>query len=183
MRAHGPLPPRRLWALPITHPSPYRTNPRGWHSSQAPLLQQATPATTAGNGPTTGGTPDHNTPPPRRPTMSNNPRYQHVNRERQRQRWKAQALPCAICGQAIDYTLKAPHPYSFVIDEIIPLKHGGTVTYDNQEPAHWWCNRIKSTHSLTWARRKVHELIQQGNAPQHDHNHTTTPIAPSHWFD
>ena len=115
--------------------------------------------------------------------MSNNPRYQHVNRQRQRQRWKAQALPCAICGQAIDYTLKAPHPYSFVIDEIIPLKHGGTLTYDNQEPAHWWGNRIKSTHSLTWARRKVHELIQQGNAPQHDHNHTTTPIAPSHWFD
>lgn len=116
-------------------------------------------------------------------TMSNNPRYQHVNRERQRQRWKAQALPCAICGQAIDYTLKAPHPYSFVIDEIIPLKHGGTLTYDNQEPAHWWCNRIKSTHSLTWARHKVHELIQQNKAPQHHNEHTTTPITPSHWFN
>lgn len=166
-------------------PLPLSKHPQrgGTVHNTLPPYSKPTLATTAGNGTTTGGTPDHNTPPTRATPMSNNPRYQHVNRQRQRQRWKAQALPCAICGQAIDYTLKAPHPYSFVIDEIIPLKHGGTLTYDNQEPAHWWCNRIKSTHSLTWARRKVHELIQQGNAPQHDHNHTTTPIAPSHWFD
>lgn len=170
---------------PNTHPSPYRNTPRGAVQFTTPfLLQQAHPrdhSRKRHNHRAEHQTTTHH--PPGRPTMSNNPRYQHVNRERQRQRWKAQALPCAICGQAIDYTLKAPHPYSFVIDEIIPLKHGGTLTYDNQEPAHWWCNRIKSTHSLTWARRKVHELIQQGNAPQHDHNHTTTPIAPSHWFD
>ena len=169
---------------PKTHPSPYRNTPRGAVQFTTPFpLQQAHPRdhSRKRHNHRRNTRPQHTT--HQGDPHEQQPRYQHVNRQRQRQRWKAQALPCAICGQAIDYTLKAPHPYSFVIDEIIPLKHGGTLTYDNQEPAHWWCNRIKSTHSLTWARRKVHELIQQGNAPQHDHNHTTTPIAPSHWFD
>ena len=115
--------------------------------------------------------------------MATNPRYARCNRAQQRKRWRVQGLACYICGQPIDYGLRAPDPWSFVIDETIPLKHGGTLTYDNQGPAHWWCNRIKSTHSLAWARAKVRELIAQGKAPQRLKPIQQTPIKSSPWFD
>lgn len=111
-----------------------------------------------------------------------NPRYRNGNaRRRARQRWKAQGLPCCICGRRIDYTLQAPDPLSFVVDETVALARGGTLTYDNQGPAHWWCNRIKSTHSLAWAREKVRRLIASGDSP------FTTPqpqpvVRSSDWF-
>lgn len=114
-----------------------------------------------------------------------NPRRRNSNaRNKLRAKHKAAGETCYICGQAIDYTLKPPHPYSYVLDETIPIKHGGNpYSYDNTHAAHWWCNRIKSTHSLTWAQHKTRELITQGKAPQH--NATTNhnqPIKPSHWF-
>lgn len=55
--------------------------------------------------------------------------------------------PCAICGQPIDYTLRHPHPASYVVDHIHPLAAGGTDTIDNKQPAHRACNRAKSDHT------------------------------------
>ena len=102
-------------------------------------------------------------------------------RDRQRRRWQSRGLPCYICGRPIDYSLPSTDPYGFVVDETIPLKHGGTMSMDNQGPAHRWCNRVKSTHSLAWARCKVHELIKQGAQPHRDVM-TEQPVRSSGWF-
>ena len=59
--------------------------------------------------------------------------------------------PCAICGKPIDYSLgmitdprtgrQRPHPMSFVLDEIVPVRFGGDpYSFDNTRPAHWICN-------------------------------------------
>lgn len=114
--------------------------------------------------------------------MSNPRRSNGHRRDQQRARWRALGRPCYICGRPIDYTLKAPAPWSFVIDETVPLKHGGSMTWDNQGPAHWWCNRIKSTHNITWARTKVAELITAGKVPHSTRDTETTHIISSDWF-
>lgn len=113
--------------------------------------------------------------------MGNPRRANGWRRDRQRARIRAQGQACCICGMPIDYTLKAPDPWSFVVDETIPLKHGGTMTYDNQRAAHWWCNRIKSTHSLKWAQAKVKELKAQGKAPTRE-SEAEPPVRCSDWF-
>ena len=95
-----------------------------------------------------------------------NPRYSNgYRRRRERERWRHMRADCYICHRPIDYELKAPHPYSFVVDETIALARGGTLTHDNSGPAHRWCNAIKGTHSLAWARERVAQLIAQGKAP------------------
>ena len=59
--------------------------------------------------------------------------------------WRAQQLPCAICGRAIDYELPAGHPWSFEVDEIVPVSRGGDpLSLDNTQPAHRTCNLRKS---------------------------------------
>lgn len=58
--------------------------------------------------------------------------------------------PCAICGQPIDYTLKWPDRWCFVVDHITPLDRGGSDTLDNKQPAHHKCNRDKSNRAPTW---------------------------------
>ena len=64
--------------------------------------------------------------------------------------------PCAICGRPIDLSIQYPQPWSFVVDEIVPVAHGGSpLLWSNTEPAHRWCNGIKSTRSLQWAREEV----------------------------
>lgn len=81
-----------------------------------------------------------------------NPR--HTNGAARRKlvaRWRALGQPCAICGKPIDYSLgmvtdprtgrQRPHPMSFVLDEIVPVRFGGDpYSFDNTRPAHWICN-------------------------------------------
>ncbi len=53
---------------------------------------------------------------------------------------KALGLPCARCGNPIDYTLKGPHPWSYVLGEIIPRYLGGSAEDPNNvQPEHWRC--------------------------------------------
>lgn len=100
--------------------------------------------------------------------VSGNPRKRNGHRRRlEQQRWRHMQADCYICYRPIDYTLRSPDPYSFVIDETIPLARGGTLTHDNSGPAHRWCNAIKGTHGLAWARERVAYLIAHGD--------TTTP--------
>ncbi|BBA47720.1 hypothetical protein BBJK_01016 [Bifidobacterium bifidum LMG 13195] len=109
--------------------------------------------------------------------MSGNPRKRNGHRRRlEQQRWRHMQADCYICYRPIDYTLRSPDPYSFVIDETIPLARGGTLTHDNSGPAHRWCNAIKGTHGLAWARERVAYLIAHGEAPRHDD--TTAPSQP-----
>ena len=52
---------------------------------------------------------------------------------------------CGICGKAVEFGLKYPHPLSACIDHIIPVAKGGHPSdIDNLQLAHWTCNRQKS---------------------------------------
>lgn len=89
-----------------------------------------------------------------------NPRQRNGHRRRQnRARVKAANTCCYICGRPIDYTLKSPDPWSYVLDETIPIARGGTLTYNNSGAAHRWCNQIKGVHSLEWARKEVANIL------------------------
>lgn len=100
---------------------------------------------------------------------SNNPRRRNGwRRDQLVARHRAAGKNCYICGRPIDYTLKAPNPYSFVVDETIPVARGGSpYSWANTGPAHRWCNQVKGVHSLEWARREVQRIIN-GKGPSGD---------------
>jgi 5-methylcytosine-specific restriction endonuclease McrA len=51
--------------------------------------------------------------------------------------------PCAICGNEIDYTLRYPDLMAYVVDHVVPVKHGGSDDLSNKQAAHNTCNRLK----------------------------------------
>ena len=68
-------------------------------------------------------------------------------------------LPCALCGQPIDYTLttwidpkdgrRKRHPLSYELDEIVPISRGGShVDPDNVQPTHRICNQRRGNRML-----------------------------------
>ena len=71
------------------------------------------------------------------------------NGHRRRQlvaRVKAQGLPCALCGWAIDYSLDWRDPMAFVLDERLPRALGGSgIDPANVQPAHRCCNARKGS--------------------------------------
>ena len=86
-----------------------------------------------------------------------NPRYQNgALRRKNRARFKAMGLPCAICGKPIRYDepSDSKHPFSFVIDEIMPVSkwqqagyssaRAAAEDFNNLQPAHYICNQMKS---------------------------------------
>lgn len=88
--------------------------------------------------------------------MTTNPRTHNGNlRRKHRARLRAMGLPCALCGGAIHYDEPSDpqHPFSFVIDERIPVSKWKEYGYgspeeaandwDNLQPAHYICNQIK----------------------------------------
>lgn len=96
-----------------------------------------------------------------------NPRYKNGNRRRkQRARFKAMGLPCAICGGPIHYDepSDAQHPLSFVIDEIHPVaryrefgyenKTAAAMDWENVQPAHYICNAKKGARTMDELKRK-----------------------------
>ena len=61
-----------------------------------------------------------------------------------RKRVASMGMPCALCGQAIDYSLPAGEPMSYELDEIIPVSRGGDpFDIDNVQPSHRICNQRK----------------------------------------
>ena len=74
-----------------------------------------------------------------------NPRRANGNaRNKIRARLKAQGLPCAICGRAIDYNLPPGNDWSFEVDEIVPIRKGGSpFSLSNVQAVHRVCNRLK----------------------------------------
>lgn len=83
-------------------------------------------------------------------------------------RHRAAGRDCYICGRPIDYTLKAPDPMSFVVDETIPVCRGGDpYSWSNTHAAHRWCNQVKGSCSLEWARIEVRRILNgQGASTQ-----------------
>lgn len=64
-------------------------------------------------------------------------------RERRRAQVRLQVQdgsPCFWCHEAIDLTLKYPHPLSYTVDHYKPTSLGGTDDLDNCVPAHARCN-------------------------------------------
>jgi len=89
--------------------------------------------------------------------MSSDPRRANGNlRNKHRKRLRALALPCALCGRPIHYDEPSDfrHPWSFVIDEKIPVSlwnqygyesaRAAAEDWDNLQPAHYICNALKS---------------------------------------
>ena len=51
---------------------------------------------------------------------------------------------CALCGKAVDKSLKTPHPMSPEVDEIIPVSRGGSpIDRTNVQLVHRSCNQLK----------------------------------------
>lgn len=51
---------------------------------------------------------------------------------------------CHLCGKPIDKALEFPHPYSFSVDHIEPLSHGGAErARSNLAACHLRCNQSK----------------------------------------
>ncbi len=92
-----------------------------------------------------------------------NPRYHNGHRRREVQAYyRARRADCYICGRPIDYSLRPPDPWSFVIDETVAIANGGRVCKANSGPAHRWCNAVKGTHTLAWARAEVKRRLAGG---------------------
>ncbi len=92
-----------------------------------------------------------------------NPRYRNGHRRREVQAYyRARRADCYICGRPIDYSLRPPDPWSFVVDETVAIANGGRVCKANSGPAHRWCNAVKGTHTLEWARAEVKRRLAGG---------------------
>lgn len=82
--------------------------------------------------------------------MGNPRRTNGSRRTKLRNRVRAMGLPCALCGQPIDYSLPAGDPMSYELDEIVPVSKGGS-PYDpaNVQPAHRICNQRKGNREAS----------------------------------
>ncbi|RIY26653.1 endonuclease [Bifidobacteriaceae bacterium WP022] len=101
-------------------------------------------------------------------TKPNPRRTNGARRDTIRRRALAYYNTCYICGQPIDKTLKTPHPMSAEVDEIIPVSRGGSpYEWNNIRLTHRRCNRIKSTHSIDYARAKVNGTQQSPHKKIH----------------
>ncbi len=82
--------------------------------------------------------------------MSANPRTANGSARRKVRAWlRAQALPCHLCGRPIDYSLPAGDPWSFEVDEIVPVSKGGSpIDRANVAPAHRICNQRRGNKPL-----------------------------------
>ena len=103
--------------------------------------------------------------------MASNPRSANGNlRRKYRQRFKAMAAPCGICGGRLgpiryDEPSDAQHPLSFVIDEIRPISKYRLFGYDSREEAardwgnlqaaHFICNQLKGAKMPSKQRKAV----------------------------
>lgn len=84
-----------------------------------------------------------------------NPRVSNGNARRKLRSWlKAQGRPCWICQAfgryaEIDYSLPARHPYSFEVDELVPVSKGGSpIDRSNVDAVHRRCNQWRGNRSV-----------------------------------
>lgn len=82
-----------------------------------------------------------------------------ATRDRHRAIIRRRQEPCGICHSPIDYELPYLHPYSFVVDHIVPLNRGGLDVIENKQAACRSCNRSKSDKLEGEMRRRPVEAI------------------------
>ena len=109
-----------------------------------------------------------------------NPRYKNGNlRRKNRQRLKLMGGDCGICkGRFGPIRYVDPsdhrHPFSFVVDEIIPVSKywlGGyrsaseaAADFNNLQPAHYICNLMKSNKTSA-EHEKTQPLVRKKDPP------------------
>lgn len=82
---------------------------------------------------------------------------------------------CHICGQQVDKTLPARHPWSGEVDEIRPVSRGGSpYEFANCRLAHRACNQLRGNKSIEWARKAVAGM-------NNDVKPTSVPFHSSSW--
>lgn len=85
---------------------------------------------------------------------------------------------CHLCGRPVDKSLPPGLPGSPEVDEIIPVSKGGSpYLSSNCRLAHRWCNRVRSNHSVEWARERIKQILQQGHPA--DLKATSMPLVTS----
>lgn len=99
--------------------------------------------------------------------MSSNIRNANGAARRKVRLWlRSQGRPCWICQAfgrdgEIDYSLPAGHPYSFEVDELIPVSKGGSpIDRSNVAAAHRCCNEWRSNKSV----EQVLDIAKRGSA-------------------
>jgi hypothetical protein len=100
----------------------------------------------------------------------------------------SEGRPCWICRLAgksgtIDYSLEFPHPYSFVIDELVPVSKyqlGGypsaqaaALDYNNLAAAHKCCNEWRGNKTVD----EVKKLIAEMRSGFHERGETPRIVA------
>ena len=88
--------------------------------------------------------------------MAGNPRRANGTRRTALRSWlRSQGRPCWICrafgrSGTIDYSLPAGHPFSFEVDELVPVSKGGNpLLRANVDAAHRCCNQWRSDKSVS----------------------------------
>lgn len=85
---------------------------------------------------------------------------------------------CHLCGRPVDKSLSPGLPGSPEVDEIIPVSKGGSpYLFSNCRLAHRWCNRVRSNHSVAWAREHIKQTFEQGHTA--DLKATSMPLVTS----
>lgn len=106
--------------------------------------------------------------------MTHEPRYANGSRRRDlRARLMSEGRPCWICQLAgksgrIDYSLRFPHPYSFVVDELVPVSKyqmGGyqspqaaALDYRNLAAAHKCCNEWRGNKTVDEVKSEIRKM-------------------------
>ena len=109
--------------------------------------------------------------------MAYNPRKANGNlRRKYRDRIRAEGLPCHICGKSIAYDQPSDsnHPWSLVLDEVLPVSRwaefgyssprAAAEDYTNVRPAHWKCNQIKRDMTM----KELRARLINNNEPQRE---------------
>lgn len=82
--------------------------------------------------------------------MSNPRRANGYRRDQVRRRVLAEEHDCWICEQPVDKTLKTPHPDSPEVDEVVPVKDGGSpFDRSNCRLSHRRCNVGRNRRTTT----------------------------------
>jgi hypothetical protein len=86
---------------------------------------------------------------------SSNPRYARYQERVNVRKWlRAQRRPCWICRAfgregSIDYSLPSGHPFSFEVDDLVPVSAGGDpASRSNVDAAHRCCNQWRGARPV-----------------------------------
>jgi hypothetical protein len=87
---------------------------------------------------------------------------------------------CWICGHPVNVDMGPRHPLSPEVDELIPVKHGGSTTdRTNLRLSHRICNQTRCAKPVTHqvrakCRAKVELVMAGGTLPTKPRNRRTT---------